>query len=370
MNGFLFCFLVLVGTAALAGEPIDIFVAGAEDIEGVADAAKQYPQYREQNIVITNRGTVVVVCQGRNQSAWSDRSGQDLVCKRSADSGKTWSKGRLMVTHGKKSICPNAAVYDRETGRIHVLYSRFEWPYTNADSRKTWEGQKRRQFDLWSDDEGKTWSKPREITAMMREKDAIVVFGSGEGIQLRHGPRKGRLLVPGGDFEGGKEYYAFLSDDHGKTWFCGKPVPCGASETAVAELPDGTLLANNRGRRGFRRRAVSADQGQTWAELREDKGLRSVSCNGSLIAVTHPEGKDGSVLLCSVPVGPKRTHGTVYASFDGGKTWPVQKLAVEGSFAYSSLMELPDGSIGLFYECEGYTRVRLVKLGKAWLAGK
>jgi len=266
-----------------------------------------------------------------------------------------------------KSICPNGAVYDRETDRIHVLYTVFQWPYTKPESRKAWEGARRRQYRIGSDDEGQTWSAPREISAMMRVPDAICVFGSGEGIQLRHGEHKGRLVMPGGDFEGGKKFYALLSDDHGQTWRPGKPTPCGACETAIAELPDGTLLANNRGRRGFRRHAVSTDQGETWTPLREDKALRAVSCNGSLIAVAHPTGKDGVALLCSVPVGPKRTHGTVYVSVDGGGTWPVQRLVVEGLFAYSSLIELPDGAIGLFYEAEGHKHIRLVKLAKPWL---
>lgn len=301
--------LLAVGAALAAEEkpkPIDLFVAGAEDIEGVANAAEQYPQYREQAVVVTRSGTVVAICQGRNQSSWSDRSGQDLVCKHSTDSGLAWSKGRLIVTHGDKSVCPNAAVYDRTTGRIHAFYTLFEWPYTDAESRKTWKGQKRTQYHLWSDDGGETWQR-------------------------------------------------------------GKPVDCGACETAIAELPDGTLLANNRGRRGFRRRSVSTDQGATWTELREDKALRSVSCNGSLIAVKHPKGKQGVVLLCSAPVGPKRTHGTVYISLDWGETWPAEKLVVEGSFAYSSLVELPDGTIGLFYESADYRLIRLVKLTRGWL---
>ena len=109
-----------------------MFVAGSEDIEGVVNAAEKYPQYREQNVVVTNEGKVVVICQGRNKSRWSDRSGQDLAAKVSADNGKTWSKGRLVATHGLKSICPNAAVHDRETNRIHVLYNLFAWDYTSV----------------------------------------------------------------------------------------------------------------------------------------------------------------------------------------------------------------------------------------------
>jgi sialidase-1 len=32
-----------------------------------------------------------------------------------------------------------------------------------------------------------------------------------------------------------------------------------------------------------------------------------------------------------------RHHGTVWASFDGGQTWPIKRLIYEGAFAYSSL---------------------------------
>lgn len=42
--------------------PISFFVAGAEEIVGVENAAEKYPQYREQNVVVANNGTVVVVC--------------------------------------------------------------------------------------------------------------------------------------------------------------------------------------------------------------------------------------------------------------------------------------------------------------------
>ena len=37
-------------------EKTAVFVAGAEDIAGVENAAEKYPQYREQNIVVTKIG--------------------------------------------------------------------------------------------------------------------------------------------------------------------------------------------------------------------------------------------------------------------------------------------------------------------------
>ena len=381
MSGLL---LTIAGRPLLSADrlptPIQVFVAGSEEIDGVQNAAEKYPQYREPNVVVTDNGTVVVVCQGRNKSRWSDRSGQDLVAKTSDDRGATWSKGLLVATHGLKSICPNAAVYDRQTNRIHVLYNLFMWDYTSVpdDVRGEMGDLNCRQFVVTSDDEGHNWSEPREISHMVQTRGAVMVVGSGEGIQLEHGNHKGRLIIAGGDFYQGKKVLCFYSDDHGQTWQRSNVVPfegkmSWASESKVAQLPDGTLVLNSRthvadGPDGRRRtRAFSSDGGHTWTQLENDPALKTVSCNGSLIAVAHPKGKDGTILLCSLPAGPRRTHGSVYVSFDGGRTWPHRKLVVPGAFAYSSLIELPDGRIGLFYESEGYARILLVRFSLSWL---
>jgi sialidase-1 len=233
-----------------------------------------------------------------------------------------------------------------------------------------------RQFVVTSDDAGATWSAPRDISAMVDTHGAVMVVGSGEGIQLRHGPHRGRLIVAGGDFYLGKKVLCYFSDDHGRTWKRSQVVPhvgrmAWASESKVAELPDGTLVLNSRtfavdgSDTRLRTRSFSTDGGRSWTTLENDPALATVSCNGSLISVPCPEGE--AVLFCSVPVGPGRTHGTVYISFDGGKTWPRKKLVVPGEFAYSSLVRLPDGTIGLFYESEGYRKILLIRCPLAWL---
>ncbi len=359
-------------------EVIDVFIAGKEKAKG--DNNEKYTQFREQNVVVTNSGKVVVIVQGRNASKWSDRSGQDLWCKISDDSGISWSSPVFMATHDKKSICPNAAVYDKQTNRIHVLYNLFMWDYTNVpdDVKGELGDNYSKQFVIFSDDEGNSWSTPREITGMVKTDGAVMVVGSGEGIQLEHGAHKGRLIIAGGDFNKGKKVLCYYSDDHGKSWQRSEPVPskgemAWASESKIAELPDGKLVLNSRtfvqtgDKQRLRTRAFSNDGGISWSILENDPALKAVSCNGSLIAVKHPKGNDGAILLCSVPVGPGRTHGTVYISFDGGLTWPYKKLLVEGQFAYSSLIELPDNTIGVFYETNFHKDIKLIKITSDWL---
>ena len=57
------------------------------------------------------------------------------------------------------------------------------------------------------------------------------------------------------------------------------------------------------------------------------------------------EGKD--ILIFSNIESPNgRHHGTVWASFDGGKTWPLKRLVYKGGFGYSSLSALQHFPIG------------------------
>ena len=205
-----------------------------------------------------------------------------------------------------------------------------------------------------------------------------MVVGSGEGIQLEHSPNRGRLIVAGGDFYKGRKVLCYYSDDRGKTWKRSKVIPhrgnmAWASESKLAELPTGTLVLNSRtfvednSFHRLRTRAFSRDGGITWTRLENDQALKTVSCNGSLIAASHPRGRDQTILLCSVPTGPGRTCGTVYVSFDGGLTWPHKKVVVPTEFAYSSLIQLRDGRIGLFYEGRLYRTIELVRFTLDWL---
>ena len=62
---------------------------------------------------------------------------------------------------------------------------------------------------------------------------------------------------------------------------------------------------------------------------------------------------------------------TVWASFDGAKTWPVKRLVYEGLSAYSSLAAGRDGMIYLLFERgekKLYERVSVARFNLDWLA--
>jgi hypothetical protein len=58
---------------------------------------------------------------------------------------------------------------------------------------------------------------------------------------------------------------------------------------------------------------------------------------------------------------------TIRLSQDGGQAWPVARLLYPGSSAYSCLTTLPDGSIGLLFERDNYTRITFARVEEGWL---
>jgi sialidase-1 len=394
--GYFVCFIIglftfLMITSCKSPAPAlpafyDIFLHDKEDIRG--HAGEPYERFREPNVVMTASGRIVVVVQGRNISDWWDRSGQDLYCKFSDDHGISWSDPVLMVREGEKSIVPNATVYDPVHGRIITLYNVVQWPFTDPESRHSWEGPENRQYLVYSDDEGLNWSTPRDISEVVVRDTCIQIFGAGEGIRLQAGQFKGRLIVPGGDFCGPyKHVFAWISDDYGDTWRIGESVPnpherITPCENAIVELADGRLLMSERSHEpGWRWQAYSEDGGDSWQPFFEVHDIPDVSCNASIIRIEY-HGQD--VLLYAGPVGPdpdalegayvnacewndRRVNGTLFASFDNGLSWPLRMNIEPGFFAYSSLIELRDGHIGLVFEANDHQDIRMVRISKDWI---
>ncbi|MEI7420885.1 MAG: sialidase family protein [Prolixibacteraceae bacterium] len=265
---------------------------------------------------------------------------------------------------------------------------------------------------LWrSKDHGETWNK-ESITILPNEfghgsPDGVPIgLGAFQaGITLLFGEHKGRLLVPGRIFgpknsndNKWRPYHyntSMYSDDNGHTWQTSAPFPVlGTGEAALAEISNGRILYSSREHmtKGNRFFAWSDDGGATWlnpfrSEVLPD-GVRGTSygCMGGLVRIPV-EGKD--ILLYSnldsdAGQMPKEVGGsisvgrekvTVWASFDGGTTWPIKRLIFNGPSAYSSLgvgraNTLGEGKIFLLYEGgeKGmYSAVNVAVFNLSWL---
>ena len=316
--------------------------------------------FRIPALVTTARGTILVFCEARRESS-RDHSNIDLVMKRSDDGGASWGPTRLLFDDANHAIGNPCPVLDRRTGTIWLPFSR----------------NNRQVLLSKSSDDGKTWSKPIDITrSVLPSEWGWVGPGPGHGIQLRHGRHAGRLVIPAWsgiekDVPFGRRQlsYAFYSDDAGKTWQYGKPSTVDHSdECEVVELADGRLYMNARSRMGKKLRAYcySSDGGSSWSSIAHHVGMPERSCQGSLVRV----GKNAIVVAHPSDTGARRVL-TVRLSRDEAKTWPVSRVAEVGPAAYSDMATNRSGDVLLAYEGDNYKTVKLVRFNLAWLtAGK
>lgn len=362
-------------------EKTDLFPAG---MNGVA-------LYRIPGIVVTPTGAVLVYCEARKNSR-SDWGEIEIHLRRSPDGGKTWEPARQIAHFGERiegnprkpkggeheqTVNNPVAIVDRETGAIEFLYC------VNYA----------RCFSMRSKDDGKTFSKPVEITAAFEpfRKDydwKVIATGPGHGVQLKNG----RLVVPiwlasgkTGD-HGPAASGTIFSDDHGKTWQAGDIAVhnCGEfnspNETMIAELSDGGVMLITRSLSKASRKIVTTSPTGigAWSKPKFHPDLWEPVCMASILAVpdrpgvmlfsnphTLPRDKSGK----PIPGGRgKRRNLSIKLSGDDGKTWPISKTLESGPSAYSDLAALPDGEILCFYE--GDKRLTLARFNLEWLEAK
>ena len=108
-------------------------------------------------------------------------------------------------------------------------------------------------------------------------------------------------------------------------------------------------------------------RGVTWSKVEDAPELLDPGCMGSVLRYTDPAGGGKSRILYAGPQSTRRENGTVFVSYDEGKTWPTKRVLCEKSFAYSCLTALPDGTIGCLYEAEGAGKIVFARFTLDWL---
>lgn len=352
-----------------------------------AKGDNNYHTYRIPAVVLTKSGTLLAFCEGR-KDARGDAGNIDMVVSRSEDLGKTWSDP-VVIWDDANNTCGNPSpVVDQETGVVWLLLT---WNLGSDHEKQIMAGTSERPRHVYvthSDDDGRSWAEPTNISKTTREDHwRWYATGPGNAIQLTQGTHAGRLVVPANHSDHSDESkhpyrsHVIYSDDHGQTWAMGGVHEDKTNESAVCELSGGEVLQAMRSYHGKNLRAMSTsrDGGESWQQVYLDEALNTPVCQASLIRYSWPSTKVGddasahegvSRVLFSSPRGKKREDMHVWLSYDEGKTWPICKRIYAGGSAYSNLVALPEGQVGLLYEQDGYARVSFATFSTDWLESK
>ena len=368
--------------------PLPEFGAEPEVADVFVPKADGFASIRIPSVVVSKKGTVLAFAEGRADDA--DQAKNKIVLKRSTDGGKSWGKVAVIAEDGDKALNNPCAVVEREGGQVLLVYQSYPAGVGERSGKiqPGYEGDLVvRNWFITSDDDGVTWTKPRDITKETKREKVVttVAGGPGIGIQLRHGKHAGRILMPFNEGPFGLwNIYAVYSDDKGKTWKMGDVAPGGlidagkdkktsiVNEAQFVELKDGSVRFNVRRWSGkaVRKTCVSEDGGATWSKVEDAPDLADPGCMGSVLRYTDPADGGKSRILFSGPQSTKRENGTVFVSYDEGKTWPTKRVLCKDSFAYSCLTALKDGTTGCLYEAEGTSKIVFARFTLDWLEAK
>ena len=335
---------------------------------------------RFPNIVVSKDGSVV--------ATWGK---ENCISRRSIDGGNLWEP-EVSIGSG---INGGGLTVDEKSGEI-ITFIEKEHPPSIIKCYK-------------SKDNGKSWDV-NEIKILPDINGRIPSMHMNEhGITLKNEKFNGRLIRPSRFYNAKssserklmyssakekmwKDQYtnAIYSDDGGKTWQTSDPFPAkGTGEAALVELSDGTLYFNSR--RHFstdglnprmRHIATSIDGGHSWGNLYVSKELPDGEQNGDygLMAglIRLPFAGHDLLIFSNIESLDGRKNGTIWLSFDGGKSWPVKKLVEPKGFKYSSLAvgrkNTPsEGYIYLLYETgtksdiKSYGGGKIARFNLSWL---
>jgi hypothetical protein len=261
----------------------------------------------------------------------------------SSDEARTWSSAQTLFDGPDDDRDPS--IVQLKSGRLVCNFFSLR---ASGDPKRPYDG-----LGTWlvtSDDMGRTWSPPRQISKTHYCSSPIRQLSTGRLILglYTENEQTARGAV-------------MFSDDAGETWSKEVDIDNGGirldAETDVIELKDGTLYAAQRSQMCF---AISPDYGATWSVS------KPIGFAGHCPYFLRT--KDDIILLAHrVP------NTSLHYSLDECRTWSTNVLIDEVIGAYPSMVNLKDGSVLVVYYEEGAgssiraKRFRATKQGVEWL---
>ena len=390
---------ISVNSITINNQSVEIPFYSIKQPSRIATAVRMFMQdnvhtSRIPGIATAKNGDLLAVFDARYNAGRDLQGDIDIAICRSTDKGNTWQPIQRVIDMGRWGGLPEkfngvsdaCILVDKKTGNIFiaglwmhgVLDDNGKWIEGLSDTSKIWNHQWRNKgsqpgFEpkqtaqfliVKSVDNGKTWSKPVNITTMCKKEEWwLYAPAPGCGFTLNNGV----LVFPtqGRDKTGKPFSNITYSKDGGKTWeTSNQAVSDSTTECAGVQLNDGTIMLNmrtneNKGIEGVgngRTVVTTTDLGKTWNVHKTSRSaLPEPVCMASLYKHQYlKNGKKHSILLFANPNSTTvRNQITLKVSFDEGNTWPSEKYILLDELkgaGYSSITSLDDETIGIIYE--------------------
>lgn len=314
--------------------------------------------FRIPGIIKTKKGTLIGCFDARYTHEGDLCADIDVATVRSTDGGQTWTMPEVSLDAGPGggNGCGDPCILQDKKGRIwmQALATHFaRGRAINASGTGTAPEQTGQWEMVYSDNDGKTWSKVMNVTEQVKKDEwTLILAGPGNGICTSSGV----IVFPAQIWQNGADPVCrstiCYSKDGGKKWHMGEGVPAKTSECQVVELEDGSLMLNcrNEAYGGKRVVYVTKDLGQTWEpHVSDRKTLNDPTCQASLVAVETK--KYGRLLLFSNPWIHGRSNMSIRSSADDGVTWSDGMLYdVRACMGYSCVAMTDPDHVGVIYE--------------------
>lgn len=212
-------------------------------------------------------------------------------------------------------------------------------------------------------DDGFTWTDPEILNPQIKRptKETALLVSPGQGVLTS----EGTIVIPFYDHGDGEENASIIwSDDNGKTWERSNDVPGAAaggywsSESEVVELSDGTLRMFFRSGQGVI--CYSDAVRNTSGDYVFTKPVKTgVSCTSTcnVTAISYSKTIDGKqAILVAAPGGSGRANGKIFTFLvEEDKTLTLKNSysVNSGTYQYSCMSELKNGTVGLLWENGG-----------------
>ncbi|TJZ53214.1 exo-alpha-sialidase [Sphingobacterium olei] len=347
---------------------------------------------RIPGIITDKDGSLISVYDARYESGRDLQGHMDIGVSRSVDKGNTWLPIEVAIDMGEygglaqkfNGVSDPNILLDERTGDIYVAGL---WMHGVIDETGTWYPGTKSGEEIWnhqwktkgsqpgfgiqqtsqflmvkSQDNGKTWSEPINLTAMCKKEEWwLWAPAPGHGLTLKDGT----LLMPtqGRDKSGKAFSNITYSNDGGKTWKTSNAaMPRPTTECMAVELEEGRIMLNmrsnlnttNKGPDNGRAIATTTDMGETWMEHpTSHHALIEPTCMASIHKHNYIEnGAQKSIIVfCNPDSKYDRINITLKVSKDNADTWERKLLLDEGKGrGYSCITSVDEHTIGVLYE--------------------